>query len=99
MVAWKSSLLINLKMNDKPVTPELVVEIENGLYNYMLRSDSLSRVFDKGDSFILLILLGEELDFRGVALRNRAQLLDTVKNCKDLNFRTNVKTDCTRFSD
>ena len=64
--------------------------IENCLY--MLRSDFFSGVFDKGDN---LILFGDEEDFIGVALRKGRQLLDTVRKCKDLHFRTDVKTDIT----
>ena len=66
------------------------LRIENGLY--MLRSDFFSCVFDKGDT---LILFGDEEDFIGVALRKGRQLLDTVRKCKDLHFRTDVKTDIT----
>ena len=73
-----------------------MVKIENVLN--MLRSDSCTSVFDKGDTFILLILLGDELDFRGVAFRNGAQQLDTGRECKILNFQTNMKTNVTRFS-
>lgn len=68
-----------------------MVEIENDLN--ILRSDSsCGVVYDKGDT---LIQLGDEQEFRGVALRNGAQLLDTAGDCKDLDFRTNVKTDVT----
>ena len=66
------------------------LRIENGLY--MLRSDFFSGVFDKGDT---LILFGDEEDFIGVALRKGRQLLDAVGKCKDLLFRTVVKTDIT----
>ena len=70
-----------------------MVEIKNDL-NILRRYYSCGVVYDKGDT---LILLGDEQDFRGVALRNGAQLLDTAGDCKDLDFRTNVKTDV-RFS-
>ena len=74
-----------------PESAEPVVEIENDLN--ILRSDSsCGVVYDKGDT---LIQLGDEQEFRGVALRNGAQLLDTAGDCKDLDFRTNVKTDVT----
>ena len=45
-----------------------------------------------------MILLREELDFRGVTLRNGAQELDTGRECKNLNFQTNVKTGVTSLS-
>ena len=45
-----------------------------------------------------MILLGEELDFRDVALRNGAQQLDTGRECQILNFQTNMKTNARRFS-
>ena len=40
-----------------------------------------------------------DLDFTGVALRNGIELLNTRTECKDLNFRTNKKTEITRFGD
>ena len=58
----------------------------------MLRSYFFSGVFDKGDT---LILFGNEEDFIGVALRKGRQLLDAIRKCKDLIFRTVVKTDIT----
>ena len=68
-----------------------MVEIKNDLN--ILRSDSsCGVVYDKGDT---LIQLGDEQEFRGVTLRNGAQLLDTAGDCKYLDFRTNVKTDVT----
>jgi hypothetical protein len=68
-----------------------VVEIKNDLN--ILRSDSsCGVVYDKGYT---LIQLGDEQEFRGVTLRNGAQLLDTAGDCKYLDFRTNVKTDVT----
>ena len=48
----------------------------------LIKSDALSGVVDKGDTFILLILLWDELDFRGVALRNGVDLLDTRGNAR-----------------
>ena len=38
-----------------------------------------------------------EIDFIGVALRNGIELLDPRTECRDLNFRTNEKTEITRF--
>ena len=40
-----------------------------------------------------------DLDFIGVALRNEMELLDTRTECKDLNFRTNKKTEITRLGE
>ncbi len=86
----KNLEIISLDENSAtPESAEPVVEIENDL-NILRRDSSCGVVYDKGDT---LIQLGDEQEFRGVPLRNGAQLLDTAGDCKDLDFRTNVKTD------
>ena len=46
---------------------------------------------------VVLLTRETDLDFICVALRNGIELLDTRTECRDLNFRTNEKTEITRF--
>ena len=46
---------------------------------------------------MVLLTRETDLDFIGVALRNGSELLNTRTECRDLNFRTNEKTEITRF--